>query len=366
MTNDLIYQLALTQVPNIGYVHAKLLVEAFGSAKNIFTAKRSDLERLEGIGAARTRNLKTFSNFSKAEQEIAFIEKYGIKTFFLNEPDYPKRLLNCYDPPTLLFYKGSANLNASHCISIVGTRSNTDYGKHFTEEFIRDLSGLGVLVISGLASGIDTVAHKAALRNGLSTIGVLAHGLDCIYPPENAEMAKSMIRNGGLLTELFSKTLPDKHNFPSRNRIVAGLSDATIVIETGIKGGSMITADLSNSYNRDTFAVPGKVADQKSAGCNYLIKNNKAILLTDAEQLITMMNWGERMKTISHQQRELFIDCSPNEKLILNLIREKEAISIDELNVQSGLSSSAVAAATLNLELHHIIQSLPGKIYRLV
>jgi DNA processing protein len=366
LTNDLIYQLALTQIPNIGYVHAKLLIQAFGTAKDIFTAKRSDLERLEGIGVARARNIKKFSNFNKAEQEIAFIEKYGIQTFFLNEPNYPKRLLNCYDPPTLLFYKGSADLDVSHCISIVGTRNNTEYGKHFTEKFVRELSDLGVLVISGLAAGIDTIAHKAALKNGLATVGVLAHGLDSIYPPENTDIARSMIKNGGLLTELFSKTLPDKHNFPSRNRIVAGLSDATIVIETGIKGGSMITADLANSYNRDTFAVPGKVSDQKSAGCNYLIQNNKAILLTDAEQLATIMNWSDRAKKMSHQQRELFTDCTPNEKLILDIIKEKETISIDDLNLQSGLSSSAVAAATLNLELHHIIQSLPGKIYRLV
>ena len=208
--------------------------------------------------------------------------------------DYPKRLLNCYDSPTLLYYKGEADLNSEKIIAVIGTRNHTEYGKQVTEKLIRELTEQNVVVVSGLAYGIDAIAHKAAVKNNLKTVGVLAHGLDQVYPSQHTGLAKEMLQaGGGLLTEFRSKTKPDKHNFPTRNRIVAGMSDATIVIETGIKGGSMITAELANNYNKDVFAYPGSVNDGKSAGCNYLIKNNKAVLLTDAQELIELMNWEE-------------------------------------------------------------------------
>jgi DNA processing protein len=205
--------------------------------------------------------------------------------------------LNCYDPPAILYYRGNADLNSSKIIAIVGTSNNSDYGKLVTEKLIKELSSENILIVSGLAFGIDGIAHKAALKNNLSTVGVLAHGLNKIYPPEHSSLAKEMILNGGLLTEFTSNSKPDKHNFPIRNRIVARISDATIVIETGVKGGSMITAELANGYNKDVFAFPGKTTDTKSAGCNYLIKNNKAILLTDAEQLIETMGRKETKKS---------------------------------------------------------------------
>jgi DNA processing protein len=367
MNSELVYQLALTLVPNIGDVQAKILVNHFGDASSIFKAKKSALDKIEGIGEVRARSIKEFNDFHLAEHELKFIEKYKIKTLFLTDENYPRRLLNCYDSPTLLFYKGTADLNASKILSIVGTRSNTDYGKQFTEKLIKDLSEQNIVIISGLAHGIDAIAHKAALKNELPTIGVVGHGLDKVYPAENTNLAKDMVKDGGgILSEFFSGTKPDKHNFPLRNRVVAGLSDATVVVETNIKGGSMITAKLADAYNRDVFAVPGRTNDKASSGCNHLIKYNKAILLTDAEELLGVLGWTEKKKERVKQQKELFIELSAEEKQIVQLLQEKETVHIDEINLKSGLSSSAVAAAILNLELQNVVASLPGKMYKLL
>ena len=368
MTSDLLYQLALTEVPNIGCVQAKILIEHFHDAGSVFKAKESGLKNIEGIGEIRARSIKSFNDFFKAEEEIKFIEKYQIKPVFLTDTDYPKRLLNCYDSPTLLFYKGTADLNASKIIAMIGTRTHTDYAKHVTDKLIKGLAAQNVLIVSGMAFGVDAMAHKASLRNDLSTVGVLAHGLDQIYPSEHSNLAKDMMKHGGgLLTEYRSNTKPDKHNFPVRNRIVAGMCDAVIVIETGIKGGSMITAELANGYNKDVFAIPGKITDNKSAGCNYLIKNNKAVLLTDVEELIQMMGWEEeaKRKRGGKRQREIFIELTKDEKVVIDILKEKETVHIDEINLRSGLSSSAIAAAILNLELQGVINSKPGKMYNL-
>jgi len=366
MTNDLLYQIALTLIPNIGPVQAKILLQHC-EAEEIFHAKKSFLEKIEGIGEVRANNIKSFTDFSKAEDEIKFIEKYKIKPLFISDKDYPQRLLNCYDSPTILYYKGTADLNASKIISIIGTRHHTDYGKQVAEKLIKELAAHNITIVSGLAFGIDAIAHKASIKIELPTVGVLAHGLDQIYPSEHSNLAKDMIKNnGGLLTEFRSKSKPDKHNFPTRNRIVAGISDATIVIETGIKGGSMITAELANGYNKDVFAIPGRVTDHKNAGCNYLIKNNKAVLLSDAQELIETMGWEIRnQKSEVRKQKELFIELSDEERIIVNILKEKESVPIDEINMKSGLSSSAVAAAILSLELQNAVLSLPGKMYQL-
>jgi DNA processing protein len=365
--SELLYQLALTDVPNIGCVHAKILAQEFGSAEKIFKAKQQLLEKIEGIGEVRAKAIKSFSDFSKAEEEIKFIEKYNIKPLFLSDKNYPQRLLNCYDSPTLLYYKGDADLNVSKIVAIIGTRNHTDYGKQQTEKLVKELSSQNVLIVSGMAFGIDAIAHKASVKNNLPTIGVLAHGLDQMYPPEHSNLAKEMIKHGGgLLTEFRSKTKPDKHNFPTRNRIVAGMSDAVIVMESGEKGGSLITAELANGYNKDVFAMPGKVTDNKSAGCNFLIRNNKAMLLTDAEELIEVMGWEENSKKSKvKSQKELFIELSKDEKIIVDMLKEKETTHIDEINIRSGLSSSAIAVAILNLELQGVVATLPGKLYRL-
>lgn len=367
MHPELLYQIALTLVPNIGPVQAKILLQHC-DVEEIFHAKKSFLEKIEGIGPIRASSIVAFKNFSRAEEEIKFIEKYKIKPLFVTDPLYPKRLLNCYDSPTILYYKGETDLNAEKIVSIIGTRSHTDYAKQVTDNLVKDISSQNIMVISGLAFGVDGIAHKAAMKNGLPTVGVLAHGLDQIYPAEHAGLAKDMVKNGGgLLTEFGSKSKPDKHNFPSRNRIVAGMSDATIVIETSLKGGSMITAELANGYNKDVFAIPGKITDTKSAGCNYLIKSNKAVLLSNTSDLLQLMGWKDfsKNKKQKKQQREIFIELSKDEKIIIDILKGNETVSIDDINLKSGLSSSAVAAAILNLELQNVVLSLPGKLFRI-
>lgn len=365
MNSELLYRVSLSLVPTIGAVQAKILVSHFGDATSIFHAKRSQLRHIEGIGETRARNILRFSKFAEAEAEVRFIEKANIRPLFITDPEYPQRLLHCYDSPTLLYYKGNADLNLSKVVAIIGTRNNSVYGKQLTEQLISDLAGRQVLIVSGLAYGIDAIAHKAAVQNRLPTIGVLAHGLDQLYPPQHAGLATEMLQNGGLLTEFRSGTGPDKHNFPNRNRIVAGMCDATIVVETGIKGGSMITAELANDYNRDVFAYPGKTTDRKSEGCNALIRNNKAVLLTHAQELVELMGWDETAAKPRRIQRELFIEMNDEEKVLVDILKEKETAHIDEINLRSGLSMSAVAAAMLNLELQNVVVALPGKMYSL-
>jgi DNA processing protein len=367
MTNDLLYQLALTQVPQIGCVHAKLLIEQFHSAAAIFKASIAELERTEGIGTVRARCIKSFKHFAPIEKEIAFIEKYKIKPLFINQPQYPQRLLHCYDSPTMLFYRGDANLNAARIVAVIGTRNNSTYGKQLTEKLVQELAAYEVIVVSGLALGIDAIAHRTALSNNLQTVGVLAHGLDSLYPTEHTNLAKEMIKQGGgLLTEFYSDTTAEKHHFPVRNRIVAGLSDAVVVVETGVKGGSMITAELANGYNRDVFAYPGKITDAKSAGCNALIRNNKAILLTNTHELAESLGWEQKISKNIQPQKELFANLNAAEKTIVDLLNEKQPVHIDELNIRCGFSTSSMAAAILNLELQNIVQALPGKMYQLV
>ena len=366
MNNDLLYQIALTLIPNIGDVHAKTLINNFGSANEVFSAKKKDLESIEGIGSVRANSIKYFQDFKLAEVEISFIEKYKITPLFITDKNYPQRLLNCYDSPLMLYYKGNTDLNQPKIIAIVGTRSNNEYGKNVCEKLIEDLTEQNVLIVSGLAFGIDTIAHKSALKNNLKTLAVLAHGLDRIYPTQNKSLAKDMIEQGGLLTDFRSNTNPDKQNFPKRNRIVAGISDAIVVVETGIKGGSLITAELANGYNKDVFAIPGRTNDTKSEGCNYLIKNNKAALITSASDLLLNMGWKEQKEMSPKKQRELFIELSDDEKIIVNILQQQEQIHIDELYIKSGLSSSAAASALLTLEMQNVVNSLPGKIYKLL
>jgi DNA processing protein len=365
MYSELTYRLSLTLVPYIGYVHAKTLLEIFGSASDIFNARQSDLERIEYIGEVRARSIKCFRDFSRAEKEIEFIDKYKITPLFLTDEGYPQRLLNCFDPPTILFYKGSADLNSSRMVAVVGTRNNTEYGKSFTEKLVKALADVNVVIVSGLAFGIDSIAHKCSLKYGIPTIGVVGHGLDTIYPKENTGLAKQMIVDGGLLTEFRSNTKPDKHNFPSRNRVVAGLCDATIVVESGQKGGSNITANLAWGYNRDVFAVPGRSIDPKSAGCNMLIKENKAILLDEPEQFIETMGWAEKENRQAVLQKKMFIELSDDEKTIIELLRKNKEVSLDEVNFFSGLSSSAIAAAMLDLEMQGVVKVMPGKRFKL-
>lgn len=365
MQKELLYQIGVTLVPNIGDVRAKALINHFGDASAVFHAPKKSFEAIEGIGSKAVESILNFKDFSRAEEEVSFIKKYKITPLFLTDKNYPQRLLNCYDSPPLLYYKGNADLNSSRIVGIVGTRNHNEYGKNVCEKLVEELATEDVLIVSGLAFGIDTIAHKSSVKNNVQTVGVLAHGLDRVYPAQNASLAKQMLSSGGLLTEFKSNTIPDKQNFPGRNRIVAGISDCVIVIESGIKGGSLITAELANGYNKDVFAFPGRADDIKSAGCNYLIKNNKAMLVTSADDILENMSWKKNKKPSVKKQRELFIEFSTEEKVVVDILQMHEQVHIDELYFKSKLSSSTVAQALLMLEMQGIVSSLPGKMYKI-
>lgn len=366
MQDELYYQVALTLVPELGAIRARHLVDHFGTAAAVFKAKKKEIAVIEGIGEACARSIKEWDDFGEAETEIRFTEQHGIQTLFLTDAAYPQRLLHCYDPPTLLYYTGNADCNHRYIISIIGTRNHTDYGRQVTEQLVAYLQEQQVMIVSGLAFGIDAIAHRSALQYGLPTIGVLGHGLDMVYPMQHRSLAREITGQGALLTEFRRRTQPDKHNFPRRNRIVAGMADATIVIETANKGGSMITAELAYTYNRDLFAAPGKITDSKSSGCLQLLKQNKAMVYTGAEDLLHILGWVEKKKPVIKKQKELFIELNLDEKIIVDLLSEQEGTPIDILYLRSGLSSSMVAAILLKLELQNIVVSLPGKIYRLL
>ncbi|HRP44595.1 MAG TPA: DNA-processing protein DprA [Ginsengibacter sp.] len=362
--DELVYQIALTRIAGIGDVYARQLVNHFGTASAVLNARKRDLLCIEGMGEARVEALKK-PDFKTAEKEIAFIQSSGIRPLFFTDKDYPSRLLHCYDSPVLIYYKGNANLNHERVVGVVGTRSPTDYGRHECEQLIDGLSSENIIIVSGLAFGVDTIAHRAALKNNLSTVGVLAHGLDKIYPAENRELSKKMIETGGLLTEFRSGTIPDRMNFPSRNRIVAGMCDCIVVIESGKKGGSLITAGLANDYNRDVFAFPGRTSDLRSEGCNLLIKNNKAALITGAEDLLRNMGWQKEKKKKTGRQRLLFPELQPDEQAIVTLLQNEGPQHIDDLHLKTRLNGSTIAQALLMLEMQGLINSLPGKIYEL-
>jgi DNA processing protein len=365
MHEEQLFQIAITMIPEIGAVHTNALIANFGSASAIFQAKKKEIGLVNGIGERKAKLIKDFTNFSAAEKELNFCLKNNFQIIFQTDDTFPKRLLNCSDAPVLLYFNGNCNLNAGKVISIVGTRNNSDYGKQVAEQLISALPNQNLLILSGLAFGIDAIAHKAALKNKIPTVGVLAHGLDRIYPQLHKNLSKEMLAEGGLLTEFRKGELPDKHNFPKRNRIVAGMADATIVIETATKGGSMITAELSSTYHRELFAVPGKITDTKSGGCNQLIKDNKANLFNGTADFLEWMGWMEK-KVFPKKQRLLIYEFTKEELLIADLLRNSEGKSIDELYLKSGLSSSAFASAILSLELQNAIAALPGKMFRLI
>ncbi len=364
MDKEIICRLSLKKVPHIGDVHARALFSHFGSAEEVFKAPLSQLEKIEGIGTIRAKSIRQFKNFLPAEKELNFVLKHGIELLCFGDNGYPKRLTNCTDAPFLLFYKGNTPLNASRIISVVGTRNNTEYGKQCCEQLIADLSESNIIVVSGLAYGIDTIAHKASLHNNINTIAVLAHGLDRIYPPSNTGLAREIIDQGGLLTDFPNGTAPDKQNFPSRNRITAGLCDALIIIETGKKGGSLITADIAFSYNRDIFAFPGKATDAKSQGCNDMIKTQKAMLISNAADVLETMRWNPTTQKSKINQRSLFTTLNEEESKVFNFLMLQKESSIDDIMLGVPLSQSKLAQALLTLEMNGQIQTLPGKIYK--
>lgn len=364
MKEELLHQIALTSVPNVGAIHARILIEEFGTASDIFKSKEHQLRKIEGIGAIRAHAIKSFNQFDAAEKEIKFIEDNNIQPLFISDGNFPQRLRHCVDCPVLLYYRGNADLNGIRMIAVVGTRKNSPYGQQITERLVAELASYQPAIISGLAYGIDAIAHEAALQHQLPTIGVLAHGLDKIYPMSHKSLSREMVDSGGgLLTEFRSGHMPDRHHFPIRNRIVAGLCDATIVVETGVRGGSMITAELANDYNRDVFAFPGRVMDDQSRGCHYLVKENKAMLISEASDVITIMKWTSQPRKKAAASRKDLQDLTEEEKAVTDLLQEKEKTHIDELKTRSSLSSSTIAKTVLNLEMKQLIMSHPGNMY---
>lgn len=367
MNEQLLYHIALTSIPNIGNVTAKKLIAYCGSSEQVFKDKKSLLEKVPGIGSVYAKSIiehKTEA-LNIAEEELKYIQENEIvPLFYLNE-NYPKRLVHCEDGPILLYTKGNIDFNSQKVVSIVGTRKATEYGKEFCEKIVTDLAKHNPLIISGLAYGIDVAAHKAAIKNKLSTVGVLAHGLDRLYPAQHKNVANQMLELGGLATDFKSKTNPDRENFPKRNRIVAGLSDLTIVVESSKKGGSLITAGLANGYNRDVFALPGKLTDSQSEGCNWLIKTNKAALIQSVKDIEYIMNWQaeEKPKIL---QTNLFVELSEEQKQLIAILQQKGKVSVDEISLLAKKPMSKTTSLLLELEFEGIVKSLPGKVYKLI
>ena len=363
--HQLLYQIALTLIPGIGDVLAKNLVSYCGGVEAIFKQKKSRLLQIPGIGERLAEAIVQFKDFKAAETEVDFITKHGIITHFYLDQNYPARLKLIADAPILLYSLGNANLEAQKIVGVVGTRKATEYGKVVTEQLVEMLKPLGVLVISGLALGIDAAAHKNAIKQDLQTVGVLAHGLDRIYPAQHKNLAKQMLNNGGLLTEFPSKTNPDRENFPKRNRIVAGLSDVLVVVETGVKGGAMITAEIANTYNKEVMAVPGRASDEFSFGCNSLIKLNKANILTVPEDLLALMGWQAPQQQ-SLRNTQIKIPLSEKELSVVSVVKEKLKVGIDDLAFHLQIDNGTLSLLLLDLEFKGIIRSLPGKYYELM
>jgi DNA processing protein len=360
------FELALSFVEGIGPVLARNLVSYCGSPKAVFQTKKRQLERIPGIGSERAGMILRSDALQLAENEVRFMKRYGIQPLFFTGKDYPKRLRQCDDAPIVLFYKGNADLNPRRSLAIVGTRRISPYGKEILQEFMDVLCGYDVTIISGLAYGVDIVAHKEALRLGMPTVGVTAHGLDRLYPSIHRPVAERMLENGGILTEYPSGTTPDRDNFPARNRIVAGITDATVIIESAVKGGALITAEFANDYNREVFAFPGRINDAYSKGCNQLIKANKAMLIESAEHLIEAMNWNADVSpSRTLKQLDIFIDLSPLQERIVRCLSGSGWKHLDEIAWESKELVGPVSATLLELEFKGMVVTGPGKVFKL-
>ncbi|MGB0402456.1 MAG: DNA-processing protein DprA [Salibacteraceae bacterium] len=359
------YEIALSLVSGIGPIKAKNLIRYCGSAEAVFTEKKSHLLKIPEVGEFVVKAIAEQKVFERVEKELTFIDKEKIDVLYYQDAKFPKRLLHCPDHPLILYKKGNMNLDEECVVSIVGTRNASSYGKRVTEELVEYLKARNVLIVSGLAYGIDVTAHKKALDTGIQTVGVVAHGLDQIYPKTHSTIANQMKENGGLLTEFISGGFPDRENFPKRNRIVAGLCDATVVIESKKKGGSLITGMLAADYNRDVHCVPGRVGDINSEGCNSLIQRNLGAIYTGPEEFIKSMGWSVKSKNKPVQQMNLLLDLNQNEEQLITAVQEQPKIRKDELSFVLGMSTSELSIVLLNLELKGLVKSLPGGVVEL-
>lgn len=362
---DLFHLLALMQVEGVGDIMAKKLITHCGNATEVFNTKTAQLAAIDGIGSVLLKNLKNKAVFEKAEQELKFINSNEIKVDYFQDESYPNRLKHCIDGPVLLFTSGNIDLKNKKIISIVGTRQITSYGMEFCRKLIEDLAPLEPVIVSGFAYGVDIFAHQLAMDNNLQTIGVLAHGLNQIYPKTHKKYVAKMEQNGGLMTEFWSSSNPDKENFVRRNRIVAGISEATIVIESAERGGSLITANIANDYNRDVFAVPGRITDKYSQGCNNLIKTQKANLLTSAADLIYILNWDIQTKT-KPVQKQMFVTLDEEEQKVYDYLLKNGKETLDSIALQCNFPIYRISGMLLNMELKGVIRPLPGKLFEAI
>lgn len=364
MNHELLYEVALTLIPGIGDVNAKKLIAYCGGAEAVFEEKRKNLLNIPGIGERTVESIVSQNVLQRAERELNFADRNGIRILYYLNSDYPRRLQHCYDSPVIIYCKGYTDLNVEKIVGVVGTRNVTDYGKTLTEKLIQDLVDDDVLVVSGLAYGVDTCAHKAALKNNLTTAAVLAHGFQTIYPSANASLSRKMIESGGcLLTEHISGTEPDKENFPKRNRIVSGMIDCLVVVESAAKGGALITAEIANNYDREVFAFPGRIGDAYSEGCNKIIKTNKANLLTDVDDLRYIMRWNDDRK-IQPKQMRMFREFNQEEQKVMDVFGDDNIVYLDKIITDTMLSPTKIASVLLSLEFDGILAALPGKRYQ--
>jgi DNA processing protein len=358
-------------VNGIGDVLGRQLLQALGDAEAVFKEKTHKLKKIPGIGHVLAAEIKRPEVLKQAEKELSFIEKNKIDCYFLSDSNYPSRLRECPDAPLLIYFRGTCDLNAQKIVSIVGTRKITDYGREVSEKLIADLAERipGLLVVSGLAYGVDIAAHRNALKHQLPTLAVLAHGLDRLYPPVHRSTAQEMLENGGLLTDFPSETSPDKPNFIKRNRIIAGLSDATIVIESSDKGGALITADIAFSYGRDVFAVPGRTTDANSQGCNRIIRQNNAGLITCADDFILAMRWDVSLNPPAVRQPEqaklVFSENEENSRF-LAVLKEKGEIDVNQLAIETDIPVHELSSILFDLEMEGLVKRVPGDAYKLV
>ncbi len=362
------YQIALTLVPGVGSILIRQLISYCGSATDVFQAPLARLMKVPGIGEVTARAILKPGVLTEAERVMSRLDKLGAKALFYTDKAYPTRLKTLYDAPALLYFQGSGDLNAPRTIGLVGTRQATEYGRRITHEIIEAIVPYNASVISGLAYGIDIAAHRASLTNALPTIGVMASGLDIIYPNVHQKTAGEMLIQGGLLTESRPGTKPDAHLFPARNRIIAGLSDVVVVVEAAAKGGALITAEYANNYHRDVFAVPGQLNQAFSAGCNKLIRENKAQIYTSPKDVIEALNWDRASNTVSQKNTALVlpIDITEEESQILALLRQSADLHVDELSWKSQIPMGRLASLLLTLEFQGFVRSLPGKKYAVV
>ncbi len=372
MDKETLYLMALTLVPRLGHAQQRMLLQALGSATAVFEHRHDILDAVPEATPLLRDNLACMDQcLARCEEEMLWAEKNRIECIGFQDARYPERMKECPDAPMMLYYRGSADLNAKRILSMVGTRQITDYGRQLCERFLKELSVLcpDVLVLSGLAYGVDIHCHRQAIRNSLPTVGVLAHGLDRIYPTMHRSTATEMLGQGGLLTEFMSRTSVEKRFFLQRNRIVAGCADATVVVESASKGGSLVTAEIAHGYSRDVFAFPGRLTDPRSEGCNRLIASSTAALLTGAEDFVQAMGWQDdraRKKLLSEGiQQDLFPSLSPEESRVTEALQGKDKLQLNHISVATGIPVGTLSGLLFTMEMKGIVRMLPGGMYRL-